>query len=248
MSAIIKLPADYQHYSFSNGLSYFPIKSKDQFVMVRRPVAFYMEKEKPGIYGIGYFASNHSINSRQVPVAERSKLYRQSFRQVPFHISSWSHSEPLVPQQYLDHFPSYQNKPATPLINEFVLYHSPKGAYQFLGFSSNFSYRPGPLLFSKRDWRYGIHKLREHHLPFRQKLERMKQHTHCQECGLKNPGIFNFFETHERLILDFDGPYQPVESKNFEVLCPGCHKMKDNILRFGDLNPGYEFYKTMFEH
>lgn len=242
MSAIIKLPADYKPHHFQFDRSYLPIKSKDRYVFTGRYFAIYKEEPEPGIYTIGLFLNNEAINTRKIPKEERAVVYRPSFKQVPFDVFYATYDKPLVSSKILAHFPTWRNKESPPLINEFVLYYTNRGAYELLDFFKIFAYREGPLYFSIEDWKYGIHKLRESSLPFRTKVALWADVKHCRECGLKNPGIFNFFEAHERLDLNFDGPYQPVEPKNFEILCPSCHKIKDNLLRFGDLNPAFRFY------
>lgn len=236
MSYIYRLPENYSLFPNEQkiNLEYLSVKTYSTYLVPLGNVAIYAKNnEGEGIFGFATILSEKTMKSSQIdPDKNINFINRNNFQIKIRYISLSVH--PLIDIRHLRFFPSFHSNFFQKPYNPYVLYRA--GAlhweYSYLEhrFSYNFCENVGPPYFGDRYWGFYIHILREQQINYFWNKKLPKKNNHCNTCGVKSDYPY-FLEIHDTVKMDFDSEYQPINIKDFIVLCPTCHKKKHLELR-----------------
>lgn len=215
-------------------LEYLSVKKGTAYLSHLGSVAIYLKnKEGEGIFGFGKIMSKKTMKSSLIDPDKKIKFLNRNFCQIEIESTGVSRY-PLIAIRHLRFFPSFNSKTFNKPFNPYVLYWAGSLHWEWNYIATRFPYdiRYGINPISDRYLKFYIHNLREKSINYFWNKKLPKENSQCAACGLKSDYPY-FLEIHDTVKIDFDSDYQPVNSKNFIVLCPNCHKkehlqMRDN--------------------
>ncbi|MDX9883728.1 MAG: hypothetical protein RBS73_16825 [Prolixibacteraceae bacterium] len=221
-------------------LDFLSVKKLPLYSFPLGKVAIYAKNKKgEGIFGFGEILNVKPFKSSHLDPEQKIKFINRSYFQVKIRYrdkSCW----PLINIRHLKHFPSFNSKQYKKPFNPFVLYWAGAMHWElsFLQYRFSHDFNSGSGLgffLSDRYWRFYIHILREQWINYFWNKRLPKENSRCTACGLKSDYPY-FLEIHDTVKIDFDDDYRPVDSKNFIVLCPNCHKKEHLQMRHNNDN------------
>lgn len=237
MAYLYKIPYELISRDYHYSDSFLPVKVKKKpYLRAGMEIAIYRDNgSTAGIIAMAYVASDVLVKPSELTKDERQKLYNTSLFQIRINMKQYG-VNPFIYKRQLFHFPSLNDKEIIRPWNEEVLYWGGLLCNEIDFLYHRFPESPMQFLFEPDDhyWKLKIHILRESALHTRFYRMTAAKASKCSLCSFPSPNLGNYFELHETVMIDFDKPFEKIDPKNFIVVCPNCHKIEHQKIRYGE--------------